>query len=229
MMLFRLQTIPILAFLISLWAGIAHASDSECPKTIAGIPNDALNMAATKVLQSLYVKLGCDVDFVKLPGRRGINHFNTGLIDGEVYRLRLAEAHYERPFIRSKQPLFVLANSLWVNPELKGNERHLIGYLLGVVWQENYMKTRGGRAFPDEIQMHDAYNKGTIKGFLASDFGTVARLKRNAFSPPPEREEVLLKAPLYHYLGEEFTPIMNRLERLLASDPFENIGNELGN
>ncbi len=162
-----------------------------------------------------------------MPGRREIKHFNRGVVDGEVFRLRQAEEHYERSYIRSEQPLFTLANSFWVHPVLRENKRLPIGYLLGVVWQENYMKTRQGRSFTDVDQRFDAYYNGQIKGFLAADFSVAARVKSNLISPIPERSEVLLEAPLYHYLGKEFAPIMKRLSEMLKRQPFKDIADRL--
>lgn len=211
--------------ILGLLPGMTSASEPECPSTIAAIDKDHLNQSAKKILRSLYKNLGCDVDFFDLPARRGISHFNQGIVDGEVYRLRQAESHYDRDFVRSKKPLFVISNSLWLNPHLKNNERLQIGYILGVVWQENYLRHVTGRAFANSMQMYEAYNKRQIKGFLAADFGVHARIKANKLSPVPEIGEILLKAPLYHYLGKEFAPVMGRLVEKLKAGSLRDIGN----
>ncbi|MBL6932414.1 MAG: hypothetical protein ISR45_05650 [Rhodospirillales bacterium] len=215
--------------LFCFFAGSAQAAELRCPKTIAAIENDSLNSAAGKILKSLYTELGCSVEFVELPARRGIKHFNSAIVDGELFRLRQVESHYDRPFIRSEWPLFVLSNSLWVHPELKDSERFPIGYFLGVVWQENYMKNIEGKSFVDSKKIFETYNKGHLRGFLAADFSVAAMVKNNQLSPPPEREKVLLEAPLYHYLASEFAPIMKRLSDKLKTLPFKNVGDNVEN
>ena len=228
-MTYMFRVFAFFALTFFSFANVAHANETECPKNIASIANDALNIAATKILKSLYEELGCSVVFIELPSRRGISHFNQGIADGEVYRLRQAETHYRRPFVRSENPLFILSNSLWINPRLKNQERYPIGYFLGVVWQENYMNNIEGKAFADSEKIYEAYNKGHLRGLLASDLSVAAELSNNRLVPPPERGEVLLEAPLYHYLDENFSPIMKRLSAMLGRSPFKNIGIEVKN
>lgn len=214
-----------------LYSGLARlpqAAETACPKNIAAAENDALNLAAAKILKSLYSEMGCEVVFIELPPRRGINHFNNGLVDGELFRLRQAEVHYKRAFVRSDLPLFLLSNSLWLHPDLKANERFPIGYFLGVVWQENYMNNVEGKSFIDSEQIFRAYNDGHLRGFLSADFSVEAEVRNNRLLPPPEKGEALLEAPLFHYLGEEFAPIMKRLSQKLNDRPFKNIALEIG-
>ena len=149
-------------------------------------------------------------------------------MDGEVFRLKQAEKLYERPFVRSSAPLFILSNSLWLHPLDKDDDRKPIGYLLGVVWQENYMKTREGKAYHDSAKLVEAYNAGRLRGFLFADFSLENLIRRKALSPPPVRGKVLLEAPLYHYLLKELTPFMDRFSELLKRDPFRDISEVIG-
>jgi len=200
-----------------------YAAEPICPKKIAVIANDDITAASTKILETLYRELGCPAEFIALPARRGIRDFNHRLVDGELYRLRQAERLYDRPFARSQLPLFMLSNSLWRNPAVKEDGRHPIGYVLGVVWQENYMKTRKGKVFHDSDSLVRAYNEARVGGMLYADFAMAALVRDNHIYPEPVRGEVLLEAPLYHYLGKEFEPFMKRLSELLKRQPFSNI------
>jgi len=202
----------------------SFASEVECPKTVAFNANDGVSAATTKILESLYRELDCQTEFVGLPARRGIRNFNHGLVDGEVFRLRQVESLYDRPFVRSSLPLFMLSNSLWLNPTMTDDKRRPIGYVLGVVWQENYMKTHEGKIFHGSDQVLQAYNDGRVRGMLFADLTMEVVIRNKTLNPPPKKDTILLEAPLYHYLGKEFTPFMAQLSDLLKSQPFKNIG-----
>ena len=223
-LLFRFILLIVACTMISgIWGGKTYANEMVCPKSIAALEDDILNQWAKSILINLYQEMGCETEFIDVPARRGIHYFNTGIVDGEVYRLRQVEKNYQRPFLRSGVPLFMITNSLWLHPELKNNERYLIGYIGGVVWMENYIKDKHGKHFPNESEMFQAYNKGQIKGFLAAAASVAGPIKKRAFLPLPEKGEVLVEEPLYHYTGGEFGAFMEALTEKLRSHPFNSI------
>jgi len=179
--------------------------DYACPKRIASIPQDALNQQVSVILQTIYKKLDCETTFIPLPGKRGILEFNMGQVDGEVFRLKVVEKLYTKPFAKSASPLYHLNSSYWINPNSKNSA---IGYSLGIVWQENYMKNQRGISFRDNLVMFHAYNNGRIKGFLASDKTVRTFIKKGVFKIPPVQKENLLSAPIHHYLKAEFNDFM---------------------
>lgn len=194
----------------------------QCPKKIAIATKGPLVAATLETFKKLYFQLGCRPEFLEVPGRRGILYFNEKLVDGEFFRLSLVEERYSRPFVRSAIPLFQISNALWLHPDEKKSERLPIGYVLGVVWQEEYMKDRHGVTFSSSSKMLDYYQKGRLSGFLASTNPNIAQLRQGGLQPAPIRGKLISKLSLYHYLGLEHAGFMEKLSELLIRDnPFE--------
>ena len=105
---------------------------------------------------------------------------------------------------------------------MKKRDRLPIGYVLGVVWQEEYMKNQQGVSFPSSKKMFDYYQKGRLSGFLASSNPNVALLTNDGQQPAPIQEKLISKLSLYHYLGIEHADFMEKLsELLIRNNPFE--------
>ncbi len=131
-------------------------------------------------------------------------------------RLEKAEKSYVRPFVRSSVPLFLLGSSLWQHPD-QDKESLPIGYTLGVVWQEDYMKGKRGLKFNNANELLDAYNAGRLSGILIADLSVFKLVKEKKLYPRPIKKQTISTAPLYHYLGAEYAPFMDRLSNLLKS------------
>lgn len=226
---FRILVLALTVSVAGPWNGRASADDIICPKNIVALEGDFLNQWAKTILMDMYRDLGCDTEFSDVPARRGIHYFNTGVVDGEVYRMRQVEKLYERKFLRSGKPLFMLTNSLWLHPELKNSDRYLIGYVGGVVWQENYIKNVQGKSFASSRDMFQAYNRGQIRGFLAANPSVLKLISIGELSPIPERAKVLLDEPLYHYVGGGFEAFIEAFTEKLKNQPFKNVDNIGGN
>lgn len=195
-----------------------------CPETLAVIPNDLLATTTLEAFKKLYLQLGCSPKLFELPGRRGILHFNKGLVDGELYRLSQVEKKYSRPFVRSATPLFQISNALWLHPDQKVRRRFPIGYVLGVIWEEQYIKDRNGVSFPSTTIMFASYQKGLISGFLASDNLVSAQIAKDRLLPSPILGELISSTPVYHYLGLEYAEFMGKVSEVLIKDnPFEKV------
>ncbi|MEH6472630.1 MAG: hypothetical protein V7752_15405 [Halopseudomonas sp.] len=213
-----------LLFFLALLLPLESVADEpvSCPETLAVIQDDTLVAVTLEAFKKLYLQLGCSPKLSELPGRRGVVYFNKHLVDGEFFRLSRVEASYTRAFVRSATPLFQLSNSLWLHPDPTVRERYPIGYILGVIWQEQYMKDRDGASFASAIEMFNAYRRGHIAGFLASDNSVTTLVAKGDLLPAPILEKNLLRAPVYHYLGSEHTEFMAKVSELLAQEnPFE--------
>ena len=213
---------------LAVLCGVSEATSAEivCPKTIAAIDQGVISPVVAKTLSSLYQELGCSPTVLPLPGRRGIASFNSGAVDGEVMRLEGVESSYTKAFIRSDQPMFSLSNSLWRHPNQNAKGMLKIGYILGVVWQENYMRDKldKGERFHNGESLLKAYNSGRLAGFLMADVSVKKVVKEGAISPKPVKEKVILAAPMYHYLAKEFAPFMKALTAKIAQKkPFSYI------
>ncbi len=218
---FVLRIASAAIFTVVLTGSANSQISPDCPKTIATISKGILSPIVAKTMKELYRELDCQVELVALPGRRGIHYFNAKRVDGEVMRLEKAEATYYRKFVRSLSPLYSLTFSLWRNPN--GGERAdmPIGYTIGVIWQEDYMKDKTGRRFHDATSLFEAYNDGKISGFLAADISVRQLIDNGQLPNRPVKEKTVLAAPMYHYLGKEYSPFMERLSALIESrNPF---------
>jgi len=191
-----------------------------CPKRIALIEGNDLAENASSIIQKIYKILGCETVFVELPGKRGIVEFNRGKIDGELIRLSIVEKLYTVPFIRSSRPLFTLPHSLWVHPNAP---IHATAYLLGVIWQRNYMEEKeNGISFPSYDAMFEAYNQGKVTAFLANDISVQAWLDENKLKPLPHIKETMSQAPVFHYLSPDFKEFSDVFSDYVAEHkPFE--------
>ena len=207
--LFFLPTTPTVA---------ASAKAGDCPKKIAVIDKSRLSKAYAEVLETVYAKLGCAVALVYLPARRGFAYFNSKMVDGELLRHKMAEKEYSRAFVRSSVPLFTIANTLWVHPDAQVRERFPIGYILGIIWQEEFVKNRKNvRALHSLSDAEKSFKNNELGGFLAADKTVDMMLATGTWTVKPIAKEVVTTIPLYHYLAVEHAPFMRRFSNFLES------------
>lgn len=219
----RLRVILLSVFVLSVWSsGSVRAQDAGvCPKTLAAISENYLSLTSKKILSAIYESLGCPVEVLDYPGRRGVFSFNSLQVDGEILRFEVVESLYTRRFVRSSRPLFFENGHLWLHPDVSLRETLPIGYLFGIVWHENYMKGRRGKVYNSSDDLLNAYQNGEIGSFLYTDFAMNIRVTAGKIQPVPEKGGRIIHAPFYHYLGAEFTPFMIRLSRYLDEhEPF---------
>ena len=207
---------------------LADEADVHCPKKVAYVENDPMSQKSIVILQKLYADLGCPLQAVKLPGRRGPLHFNEGLVDGELLRAVAAEKNYSRAFVRSSVPLRNISNRLWRNPN-DLDQATPIAFTLGVTWQEKFAKTKTAKSgVPNKpmmfnTELYDAYANGRVTRFLAADTNIDDMIAKGILgdTPAPMVEETVSILPLYHYLGAEYEPFMKKFsEQVAKTDPF---------
>ena len=204
----------------------AQAAGAYCPAKIAALDGVALAERSAAAMQLLYEKLGCPVEIEPVPGRRGVAHFNSGAVDGELYRLAIIEPAYTVPFVRSTVPLMVMEKALWSAPGAKGDETALYGYVFGIKWHEDFVghareRTRRFRKYDTETDMFTAYQAGEIKGFLSIKQTVDQLLWVGRITAAPEKVLTVARKPLYHYLNAKYRPFMEALSAALARDnPF---------
>jgi hypothetical protein len=206
---------------------MAHSQQNgDCPKTLGSVINDRLSNHLASIISDIYETLGCPVEIVDLPGRRGFTAFNNGRIDGELFRLPIGAEHYTRPYIRSEIPLLAVTSSLWGMPGSKVYSDDTIGYMTGIAWQEEYldknMLRKSGHNDLDDIVQH--YNSGTFDRFLGEDATVELIIAEGAFAKDrsPVRIELLEDGPIHHYLGIEFAPFMAKFSQYLReNNPFD--------
>lgn len=217
---------PVLLLFTSFFASPLSAGEAsvECPKSIAFIATEPLNAAAAETFRQIYSELGCDTKFVGVPGRRGIRSFNEGAVDGELFRLKRAEKAYKREFVRSSTPLFTLHNALWLHPDPSIRDKYPQGYLMGILWQEEYMKRRNKSVFHDAEIMHETYRNGRLGGFLGTHYTVRSMASRGRLTPAPTMGKIIVSEPLYHYLSAEYAPLMARFSDIVRErNPFSFI------
>ncbi|MCZ4282929.1 hypothetical protein O4H49_19255 [Kiloniella laminariae] len=212
-------------FVGTLFSGLAQAEgDGVCPQVLSSVSNSYLNEISKKVLKSVYAELGCPVTVLDVPGRRGILLFNNMDVDGEVLRFDIVEPQYSRKFVRSRRPMFYEDGSLWVHPDPLVRDKIPTGYVLGILWHETYMKNRRGKSYSNSNDLLRAYTDGEIGSFLYTDSAMEVKVSSHKISPIPLKGERVVRAPIYHYLGAEFTPFMRRFAKYLDQhEPFSFI------
>ena len=214
----------LVTFFLAGSPGSLAGSEMGCPQKIAHVEQDWLSAQGVSVLTKMYAELGCPkTEFIAFPGRRGIQSFNHGMVDGEVFRLQVVEPLYTRAFSRSSQPLFELTSSLWLHPTFSRERRPPIGYVLGIVWMEQRMQGQDGKAYHSEADMYEAYNKGHLSGFLATDVSVRNMIAEGKFAVSPKHGKTEHRVPLFHYLGKEFSPFMKKFSAMLKKQPFKHL------
>jgi len=219
-----------LLILCILLAFVSHADANQspsykCPTKIA-YANSTGPMVrdAITILKNIYRDLGCDTNFVPLPGRRAIRDFNNGLVSGEIFRAEIVEKLYTRNFIRSSIPIFTFNSSIWRHPKKETRNQKPIGFHIGIIWQETYMKDRSGRQFHTSDQIFSAYNKGQLGGFIASNYSVLNKLRNKDLAAPPYLEEQVFSAPMRHYLHQEFSEFMLAFNQYIkVHSPFRKL------
>ncbi|MBL6946842.1 MAG: hypothetical protein ISR47_09395 [Rhodospirillales bacterium] len=198
--------------------------DFVCPKRISQAVSSLKSNVIDQAVRDIYKQLGCATEFVRLPPRRAIAEFNKGLIDGEVLRLDVVEEHYTVEFVRSATPLVFMSNSLWVHPDENVRRSRPLGYVMGVIWQEQFMKGKNGISFYNRESTLNAYNNGVISGFPIGDVTISLKIKRGELIPPPVSIEPVFSAPLFHYVHRDYSDFMAVFsDFLLKNKPFANI------
>ena len=203
-------------FLLSLFfiTGLFYSPDIRaqnltCPKIISTFSNNLLAKNVGTILSRLYQELGCSIQLTPLPNKRGIFRFNKKDIDGEIFRHDAVEKYYSVPFVRSSKPLFILESSIFKNKKIE--ETRPLGYVRGIVWQEEYITDKNRVAFDSNHEMINAFNRGAIGSFMASNISFKKLLKEGLITQENIRYEVVYSAPLYHYLQEDFADFMHAL------------------
>ncbi|WP_156176798.1 hypothetical protein [Kiloniella spongiae] len=194
----------------------AEEKKDDCPGKISSIGESVLADTGERILKGVYKALGCEVVVEALPGRRALAAFNNSSVDGELYRLRIAENKYKRPFVRSETPIFTVRNSLWTHPNNDLATKLPIGYVRGILWQEKYMDGRRGKIFNSVEDVFLAFDHGEVGAFLSADFSVSSYQAEKGFQTEPSRAEKINTASLYHYLGAEFTPFMKRFSKFIS-------------
>lgn len=214
-----------ISFLVLLLLGAQGAQAQEaCPKRVGYIEKNALTRLALPIMQEVYRNLGCETEFVDLPGRRGVLAFNEGTIEAELIRFRLVEDQYLVPFVRGKVPLINLKSYFWKNPAQMDDHRTPFGYVKGLIWQEDYAKGKPFNAFYNTQSMFKAYNAGQIAGFLASGPAIDNAREKKLISPLPIAVELVKEDAIYHYAAAPYQRFMDQFDRYVEDNrPFSHL------
>lgn len=205
MVLNRVSLIVVLVAALQVVMFAAMAQPMRCPQRIAFVDHDPATRRQSEEMKMVYARIGCpDVAFIGLPGRRGVVAFNTGEVQGELMRLPAVEPEYTRAFVRVRSPVVHVVGRLWARDAAPAGST-AFGFVLGVIWQEQYGHAHGGTGYHSQAELMRAYAIGLIDRFLAEDPAVAAAVKdgrlpaRPAHAGPP-----LVSTVLHHYLGVEF-------------------------
>jgi hypothetical protein len=203
----------------------AAAEPLSCPQRLAYVDNDPAVRRDAEAMKVVYARIGCpDVVFVGLPGRRGVVAFNNGEVQGEFMRLASVEGEYTRPFLRVPAPIPGVVGRRWARHAAAAGGGGF-GYVLGVIWQEQYAAAHGGTGYHSLADLLRAYSAGLIDSFLAEDPAVVVAVREGRLpARPAEAGPTLVSAPLFHYLATEYAAAAAAVavevqKRSAANDP----------
>jgi hypothetical protein len=219
----------LFAVLLMVASPALAAEPLRCPQKIAFIDNDVALLRQARDLKALYARVGCpEVAFVGLPGRRGVVAFNSGEVQGELMRLSGVELEYTRPFLRVTPPLVQMTGRLWARSADQAASGP-VGFVLGVVWQERQVPAQGGgRGYPSQVELLQAYNGGLIDRFLAEDTVVAAAVREGRLAARPAHAGApLVTAGLHHYLGAEFAAVATAVTAELDRQGQDVTGTEM--
>lgn len=216
-----LCSVLAITVVFSLVGAPASAQNLQCPKAIAYLDGEQSSAVVKTAIEKIYLSLGCNTQFVPYPGRRGIAYFNSGNVDGELMRNTSIESHYAKPFCKSERPLFSMVSSLWQHTDSAKANNLPTGYLLGVIWQEEYAKGKNALALNSADRMYSAYNTGYIGSFFASDFDVSIAIKTGRLSPAPLKVKEVHRQEVFHYLNQSHCDFANQFSDYLNNNPIK--------
>ncbi|WP_420339814.1 hypothetical protein [Roseibium sp.] len=207
--------------ILMLFLGMQSAEAMDCPGSVAAISDTELNAAVIPKTRAIYQHLGSELKLVKLPGRRGILAFNSGRVDGELFRITIVEKLYQAAFVRSQYPLLQTQQGVWVAPAHFLGNGDLIGYVIGRRWQEEFAENNSGQyrfvEYSRASDMRHDYNAGHLDGFLGATLTIDELMKGEKLSERPVLALKIILVKVYHYLDERYAHFMSEFDRLLQS------------
>ena len=214
------------AALLSAIAGAAVARP-DCPRKIAVVDAKTLHEHIIARLRSAYLSLGCELNIVEYPGRRGVVEFNSGRVDGELNRQSVIEDEYHVPFVRTNVPLFETRRAIWIDRKSGMiDKKSPIGYLVGVAWNEEFVNQNRSlyrfAKYSESQNLISDFKKGKIAGFLATDNIVEVLLAKNMLPSKPTISQIISSDLSYHYLSAEFETFMDDLSEVLSKDAVQS-------
>ncbi|QDG75887.1 ABC transporter substrate-binding protein [Labrenzia sp. PHM005] len=208
-----------LAIIVLSFSWAHSAMSADCPPIIAAISDAELNAVIIPKTEALYRQLGCELKLTKLPGRRGIVEFNSGRVDGELFRIPIIEKLYQVPFVRSQFPLLEVQQGVWIKAGRTLKQRSLIGYVIGRRWQEEFAEDHHDKyrfvKYSGTAEMRTDYRVGRLDGFLSSSPTIETLMESNKLSELPELALKTKVVSLHHYVHETYEPFMAKFNKLL--------------
>ncbi len=203
----------ILSFLcfFAIWSvNATRGFGYECPKTVGYAAGSLFAGEVVQVYHTIYKNLKCNTQFVPLPPKRILVHFNNGMLEGDIFRLELIEKHLQVPFVKSHVPLFHVSGYLYQNMTVKNAKERPFGYLRGVQWQKEYAQKhpKNSMVINDEESLFLQYRSGVLKRFLSGAFRVNHRIQEGFFDVPPVAVEKIFTQPLWHYLHADYADFM---------------------
>jgi polar amino acid transport system substrate-binding protein len=224
------------AFVAFDWVGLAHADDEKKDNkrlTFSVVEDNKVQADASKIISVLYKRIGIDVDFTHLPGRRALRMSSVGQTDGEVFRIKKIEKTYPT-LLRVPTALLSLSGHFYaVNQEplqsiVEVSKRMKIAVLRGIIWSENAVKGKAVIIFADnQHQLADKLLSGSVDYVLTTRGILEDELKQRSNSIKITRSEPVRVFHVYHYLHKRWghlVPLIDaEIKRAIASGDMESL------
>jgi len=217
-------------YLLVLFLSFSGAVEA-LPKqlTLGYIKDSQMVSAASKIFSIAYQRIGIDVTFIGLPGKRSLQQSDSGLLDGEVLRIANVENRYQNlvvipvPITRLDGVAYTISK-----PTDLANLAELLDYQIGIqggmLWQEKFVQHNQGshtRVNSAVIQFKLLIAERVDYVLLGRAVGTELMNSTFANKNIVEVSPVVMQSPLFHYVHRkhhDVIPLITKeLENMRAS------------
>lgn len=206
------------------------AQAGYCPKNIGGFAHKGVYADIEQILQKTYQELGCDTVFTNYPSKRSLALFNNEKIDGELFRLTMIERAYQKAFIKS-DALFEMNLGVFQAGPQKKQPVYDIGYVLGVKWNEEYLKQnfskyKSTRRYTTVPEMLGALVRGQIRYALSEERTVRWFYEQHEYLSEAIMVEQFNSFPVFHYLDAQYAEFMTDFNKYIRTvNPFSEMKN----
>ncbi|WP_026960211.1 substrate-binding periplasmic protein [Aliagarivorans taiwanensis] len=176
----------------------------------------------SQVLEEAYEHLGITVDIEHYPAKRSLSLSNSGMTDGEVMRIKGAEALYPN-LVRVPVAICVMESKVYSkNQDLQiTGWESMADYKIGIV--RGHLYAAEGTQGMDVTEVHDTHalfkmlKAGRIDVAVAITTDALKTIHTQQLEGVYSSSSVIYQAPLYHYLHAKHSALVPELAQTLQT------------
>lgn len=177
-----------------------------------------------KRLSKVYKKLGIEITYTSLPPARSLYSSNTGVTDGELFRIKSINKTYSNLKI-VPTPVYIMSGTGLIKKEKFHKDKNLKNKIFwlehSIVWQLNYIKKHNypnmkGMDYRKAVQLLKLNRIDIILGGKSTLEGIIARHRLVGYEviEPP-----LVEEKLYHFVHKKHEKLIPKITTLLKQIP----------